>query len=151
VRQLLTGNRQEWARVEENLRGSGELAYSEGNGNRRFEAEPEGKLSAKTWFLGHGDTEITTQANSPRRQELARPQGETRPESSRDVECSQKCDRNRSRACWEVTSLNVRRSQAFKYFRTVVPSSEVSAMKTVPTGFSSVPPLGPAIPVTANA
>jgi hypothetical protein len=47
--------------------------------------------------------------------------------------------------------LNVARSNEFSFRSTTVPNAPASAIKTVPTGFSGVPPPGPAMPVTAIA
>ena len=60
--------------------------------------------------------------------------------------------RNISKAFCVVSSLNVGRSSGNRKFLTVVAApSAANATKTVPTGFSLVPPPGPAIPVVAKA
>ena len=62
-----------------------------------------------------------------------------------------KARRSSSSACWQVTCLNVSRSKRLVGFKTKVCFALASAMKTVPTGFSGVPPPGPAMPVMAMA
>lgn len=59
--------------------------------------------------------------------------------------------RNISNACVVVTSLKVSRSKLLNCFSTIVSSAEANPMNTVPTGLASLPPPGPATPVTERA
>src|SRR5262245_47939859 len=55
--------------------------------------------------------------------------------------------RTRSSAVWALRSRTVARLPANRKVLTASPRGEATAMNTVPTGFSVVPPSGPAIPV----
>ena len=59
--------------------------------------------------------------------------------------------RNNSNAFCATRSLNVSRSVGKKNFFAAVRSGVERATKMVPTGLSSEPPLGPAIPVVDRA
>ncbi len=60
--------------------------------------------------------------------------------------------RSMSSAACEVSSLKRSREPGENFFCAHVPAFfEASAIHTVPTGFSGVPPVGPATPVTASA
>src|SRR5262249_9347084 len=59
--------------------------------------------------------------------------------------------RKRSRACCEVRNLKVSRSYWLSICLTSVFSGVAKPIKTVPAGFSGVPPVGPAMPVTERA
>ena len=52
-----------------------------------------------------------------------------------------------SRAACEAWNFTSSRSPKKRKVRDEVPSADASATATVPTGFSAVPPVGPAIPV----
>ncbi len=60
--------------------------------------------------------------------------------------------RSMSSAACEVSSLNRSRDPGENLFIAHVSAPfDASAIHTVPTGFSGVPPVGPATPVTASA
>src|SRR6185295_9131361 len=56
--------------------------------------------------------------------------------------------RTMSSAAWDAWNLTISRPPTNRNVRTRVPAADAAAMQTMPTGFSAVPPSGPAMPVT---